>query len=291
MLEKLSLFIRKKAKKLSGQTEHLEAFDSHWYYENYLANNDEKTDPLEHYRNKGWKQGLNPNADFDTNAYIEAYPEVLETGLDPVSHYEKIGRAKGFLPQGKPFQSSSSKYFFEEAGKFADPKIMEVGTKQSVEGVSTHSFHAFKNVQRSNYIMVDVEQGSDVDVVEDLHALPQDWENSFDIAIAGAVFEHLERPWIAAKEMARVMKKGGLVLIITHQTFPLHGYPSDFFRFSKDALRLIFEDAGFVVERAEYNGRTRIIPPDFILLDNEQIKSWNKSFPSYAIVTVVARKP
>jgi 2-polyprenyl-3-methyl-5-hydroxy-6-metoxy-1,4-benzoquinol methylase len=45
----------------------------------------------------------------------------------------------------------------------------------------------------------------------------------FDALVAVAVFEHLERPWIAAKEVARVLKPGGFAYVSTHQTFPLHG--------------------------------------------------------------------
>jgi SAM-dependent methyltransferase len=85
-------------------------------------------------------------------------------------------------------------------------------------------------------------------VTADLHVLPQDWARRFDALVAVAVFEHLERPWIAAKEVARVLKPAGWCYISTHQTFPLHGYPSDFFRFSKEALALIFCDADLHVE-------------------------------------------
>ncbi len=268
-----------------------EAFDEQWYRENYLAEYEDNIDPYEHYREEGWKQGFNPNTEFDTNGYVETYPEVLESGLDPLSHYEKVGKAKGFYQQGKSFRPSLTKYFFQEAHKIKNPKILEVGTKRSNVEKSTHSFNGFKGLQRSDYVMMDLEDGLDVDVVADIHALPEEWRNSFDIIIASAVFEHLERPWVAAKEMERVMKNGGLALVITHQTFPLHGYPNDYFRFSKDALRLIFEDAGFQVERAEYHGRTKIVPPEFILADKSQIDGWNRVFPSYAMVTAVARKP
>lgn len=169
-------------------------------------------------------------------------------------------------------------------------RVLEVGTKQAVEGTSTHRQQAFPSVARSDYVMCDVLPGADVDVVEDLHHLPADWTGRFDAFLASAVFEHLERPWVAAKEVARILKPGGISLVVTHQCFPLHGYPSDFFRFSKEALSLIFADAGLDVVDAAYNGRATITaPPEFVPPAFHD--RWNATWPSYLIVALFARKP
>ena len=168
-------------------------------------------------------------------------------------------------------------------------RVLEIGTKQSIEGRPTHSMHLFPNVPRQNYLMADVDTGADVDIVADLHKLPSDWTGRFDALVAVAVFEHLERPWIAAKEVARVLKPGGFVYVSTHQTFPLHGYPSDFFRFSKEALALIFRDAGMGVTEVGYEHRAKISAPNkFIPLAIQE--EWNASFTSYIVVNLFAEK-
>ncbi len=172
----------------------------------------------------------------------------------------------------------------------ATGSVLEVGTKQAVEGESTHSQDEFTQVRRENYLMIDVEDGSDVDLVADLHKLPTDWTGRFDAFIAVAVFEHLERPWIAAKEVARILKPGGRCYIATHQTFPLHGYPSDFFRFSREALSLIFEDAGIRTLEVAYEHRTQIIAPTTIM-PARYAKDWNAVWPSYLIVHLAGEKP
>jgi len=138
--------------------------------------------------------------------------------------------------------------------------------------------------------MVDIKPGADVDVVADVHSLPLDWTNRYDACIANAVFEHLERPWIAAKEVARILAPGGSCYVATHQTFPLHGYPKDFFRFSADALALIFADAGLDALAVGYSHRTWIsLPPE--LLPSSELDDWNAEFPSYAVVALAATKP
>jgi hypothetical protein len=169
-------------------------------------------------------------------------------------------------------------------------RVIEFGTAQAVPGRSTHSMALFPRLDRSDYTMVDIKPGADVDVVANLHSLPLEWTNRYDACIANAVFEHLERPWIAATEIARILAPAGVCYISTHQTFPLHGYPKDFFRFSTDALALVFSDAGLEILAVEYAHRTQIIlPPE--LLPSSELSAWNNEFPSYALVTLAARKP
>jgi SAM-dependent methyltransferase len=181
-------------------------------------------------------------------------------------------------------------WFWQNVAQANCQRVLEVGTLQAVPGRSTHSMASFPTVERANYVLMDVAPGADVDVVGNVHALPQEWSGRFDAFLANAVWEHLERPWIAAREVARILAPGGLFLVATHQTFPIHGYPNDFFRFSRDALRLLFEDAGLIVEACDYKNRCLIAPMPPIL-PPQLIESWNREFPSYIHVGVAGRKP
>lgn len=168
--------------------------------------------------------------------------------------------------------------------------VLEMGTRRSSPDRKTHNLDQFPWVEAESYVRMDIRGGVDVDVVGDIHSLPKEWENHFECFIADAVFEHLERPWIAAKEVAKVLSPGGLFFVVTHQTYPLHGHPNDFFRFSKEALSLIFTDAGLTVDLAEYSERCLIIPPAHVV-PTELLEAWNKEYPSYALSIVVGRKP
>lgn len=91
------------------------------------------------------------------------------------------------------------------------------------------------------YVGVDIVAGPNVDVVGDAHELsrllPRD---HFDAAMSLSVFEHLLMPWKVVIELNRVLKPGGLVFVQTHQTFPLHDEPWDFWRISADAWPALF---------------------------------------------------
>src|SRR5664279_6361261 len=58
--------------------------------------------------------------------------------------------------------------------------VCELGTLQAVPGRSTHSMARFPYIERANYVMVDVQAGADVDVVANVHHLPEDWTGRFN---------------------------------------------------------------------------------------------------------------
>jgi hypothetical protein len=69
------------------------------------------------------------------------------------------------------------------------------------------------------------------------------------------VLEHVPYPWLLAKEINRILKVGGLVFHNTHQAWPMHEQPNDFWRFSEEGLKVLFgPDAGFEVIHANLIG-------------------------------------
>ncbi|MGL4243701.1 MAG: SAM-dependent methyltransferase, partial [Beijerinckiaceae bacterium] len=73
-------------------------------------------------------------------------------------------------------------------------RVLEVGTRRVDPEKHTHARDWFPWLADEDYVKLDVRDGIDVDVVGDLHALPAEWTGRFDCFMAGAVFEHLERP-------------------------------------------------------------------------------------------------
>jgi SAM-dependent methyltransferase len=99
--------------------------------------------------------------------------------------------------------------------------------------------HLFPNA--AEYIGTDIAPGEDVDLVADVHRLTHyTGESAFDIVLTEAGFEHFKYPHLAAHEIMKALRPGGLVFVQTHQTFPIHAVPHDYFRFSTEALRSLF---------------------------------------------------
>jgi len=139
-----------------------------------------------------------------------------------------------------------------------EPDVLEMGAKRSRAEIST--LHKWWIPHAKSFTGTDFEYGFDVDVLADAHSMSKTWkEPTFDAIISCAVFEHLEKPWIVAEEMAKILKPRGAVLVQTHQSFPLHSYPNDYWRFSADAMRVLFHRGiGFEVRESAYQFPCRI---------------------------------
>jgi SAM-dependent methyltransferase len=67
-------------------------------------------------------------------------------------------------------------------------------------------------------------------------------DNSFDAVLSHAVLEHVRDPFKCAAEIARVLKRGGILLCSVPFLQPLHGYPHHYFNMTGQGLRRLFED-------------------------------------------------
>lgn len=112
-------------------------------------------------------------------------------------------------------------------------RVLEVGSRAAVNQVELCDLRPlFPN---SEYIGVDMQKGPGVDVVADGTALPYS-DQSFDLVLCLETMEHAENPWKIAKEIERVSKRNGGVIISSQQNFPLHMHPSDYFRYTPYGL-------------------------------------------------------
>jgi len=95
----------------------------------------------------------------------------------------------------------------------------------------------------SSYVGLDLKGG---DVIGSALDLPFANE-SFNTVFSGQALEHVEDPFLMMKEVARVLEKGGYLILTAPLFWCLHEEPRDFFRFTKYSLRLLAEKADLKV--------------------------------------------
>ncbi len=141
------------------------------------------------------------------------------------------------------------------------PRVLELGTKRWDPDRSSRRDGWIPNADE--YLGSDIENGVGVDIVADVHQLTEVvGEEQFDVIISCSTFEHFKYPHLAAHQVMKALKIGGILFVHTHQTFPLHSYPYDYFRFSREAMAGLFgTKMGFKVIAIDYEHPARIYAP------------------------------
>ncbi len=92
-----------------------------------------------------------------------------------------------------------------------------------------------------NFIGTDFRAGPGVDRIEDLRKLSFG-DDEVGTALCLDTLEHCADPIAAARELRRVVSSdGGVCLLSSVMLIGIHGYPSDYWRFTPEGLRLLLE--------------------------------------------------
>lgn len=84
---------------------------------------------------------------------------------------------------------------------------------------------------------------SSLDAIADLATLPFR-DGSFDACVNIVTLEHVKDPARVLREIARVLKPGGRLLLIVPQDWEVHQSPNDYFRYTRHGVRYLLEQAG-----------------------------------------------
>ena len=163
------------------------------------------------------------------------------------------------------------------------PAVLHLGSRR-LSADSCPASRLFPNARR--IVGIDLTPGDGVNVLGDIHLLPEvlEEEDPFDIVYSDAVLEHLEYPRVAAVAINAVLLEGGYTFHITHQGFPLHEFPKDYWRFSTDALESLFSPAaGFRTEAASFSNPQRQVTWD------GKVCPWT-NLPVFVHSMILARK-
>jgi SAM-dependent methyltransferase len=105
----------------------------------------------------------------------------------------------------------------------------------------------------AEYKRADYLQGKDdkLDYVLAGDSRVKESDDTFDFILSTQVIEHVGNPKLYFQECFRLLKSGGRLYVTTHGTYPDHGCPYDFYRWTADGLARDLSAAGFVIQRTE----------------------------------------
>ena len=71
-----------------------------------------------------------------------------------------------------------------------------------------------------------------------------EYREKFDVIYSNNVFEHFNQPWIAAQNLTKLLKVGGVVITIVPFAQRYHESPGDFYRYTHKGIEFLFDSAG-----------------------------------------------
>jgi SAM-dependent methyltransferase len=91
------------------------------------------------------------------------------------------------------------------------------------------------------YIGLDMRPGPGVQIAADVERLPFA-DASVGTVLALSTFEHVPRFWRGFEEIRRVLRPDGALVVTCPFYFHIHAYPSDYWRFTPEAIKLMLTD-------------------------------------------------
>lgn len=136
------------------------------------------------------------------------------------------------------FKKYALKYFIN------DSKILEIGPT----GSPSH-YSLLVNNKTIKWHTLDIDktylQGGEKNPLHIVSRLEYDYpiENAtFDIVLSGQVMEHVKKIWTWVKELERITKPGGKIIIISPISWPYHEAPIDCWRIFPEGMEALVED-------------------------------------------------
>ena len=99
---------------------------------------------------------------------------------------------------------------------------------------------AFQGSAIAQYDVLNITPGPGVTIVGDIQSCPHIPDNTYDVIVCTQVLEHVANPFLAAAELARILKPGGRLLLTVPAAYPYHAVPRDYWRFTRDSIELLF---------------------------------------------------
>ncbi len=113
-------------------------------------------------------------------------------------------------------------------------------------GAGTLQFKSLLSSFGEHYESLDIRTDPNgIDHVGDIQDMPEIGEGEYDTVFCNQVLEHLPSPASALREMNRILKRGGVLILAAPHLSRLHEEPNDYYRYTAYGLDYLLKEAGF----------------------------------------------
>ena len=156
--------------------------------------------------------------------------------MSPVRELGQIFRADGLAA----LAVRSAVREFSESHTFSSRTVLDMGC-------GAMPYRSIFTSRGARYIGADIDGAPDI-LIGHNGELPLA-DESVDFVVSFQVLEHVRSVSAYLLTAKRILKRGGVMFLSTHGVWPYHPHPTDYWRWTRDGLRMTLEDAGFRVRR------------------------------------------
>lgn len=128
-------------------------------------------------------------------------------------------------------------------GRFEQIHVTPKGGRTLIIGSKLYPGRVDRRRLYPDVVGLDMLPGDGVDVVCNLEEeVP---EGQFAHVECLSVLEHSRAPWLLAANVERLLEPGGTLFVAAPFVHEFHGYPSDFWRFTMEGVKLLFPGIEF----------------------------------------------
>ena len=125
-------------------------------------------------------------------------------------------------------------------------------------GALVHAINIREKISEE-YMGTDLKEGPGVDFVQDLTLgtgeIPLSY---FNLILCTSVLEHVDRPWLFAENVEKLLAPDGQIFISVPWVWRFHSYPSDYWRMSPFAVKILFSNLVWDTNNWEYSSAAEI---------------------------------
>lgn len=125
--------------------------------------------------------------------------------------------------------------------RFEDEHVRPNPGRTLIVGSQVYAEKEDRRFRFADAVGVDMLPGPGVDVVQDMEDIRGAMSlGLFDHVECMSVLEHCKRPWLMAQTIEALMREGATIFVSVPFCWRVHGYPSDYWRMTPEALGVLF---------------------------------------------------
>lgn len=134
--------------------------------------------------------------------------------------------------------------------------VLSIGSADDVDGEGDYYRNYFP--MATSYKTSEISEEFRCDLILDVRSMPEIKDGSYDCVFCSAVLEHVDDYQAGFREVTRILKAGGILLLGVPFRQPIHMGSQDFWRFTVHGVKYLLKDSYEIIDIFSIDKRRRV---------------------------------